>query len=89
MITLIIILASIYLFSTFLMWNYIRISHSKGGIYQNIIPEVDDFIFTLFPVINTVFGVCCWIECSPREAGEHERNDCLENLSMLFFNIKK
>ncbi len=67
MTTLIIILVTIYLLSALGCWNWTRIAHSVGGIYEDTQITLDDLILSLLPIINTILSIMAWSEQSPRK----------------------
>ena len=71
MITTVII---IYLVSVYLMWRYIRIAKSKGGIWETLEVESTDLLLTLLPVFNTVGAVVWSLAGSPRKRIKTKRN---------------
>lgn len=38
------------------MWRYIRIAHSKGGIWESVKTKASDLFMIFFPFSNTVFA---------------------------------
>jgi hypothetical protein len=78
--TLIIIIAT-YLLSVYLMWRYIRIAHSKDGIWSFTYPDRTDLFITFFPFLNTLAVLMGYISFPPRE--KNNRN------FSKFFKIKK
>jgi hypothetical protein len=58
MITLLVFLL-VYIVSVAINWNWIRIAHSKDGIYYGLIPDMDDMIVTYAPLINSLYVFQC------------------------------
>lgn len=46
----------IYIVSVYMMWRYIRIAHSKGGIWENVKTKASDLFMIFLPFSNTVFA---------------------------------
>ena len=57
----IIILILIYLLSVVLNYLYLKLAHSKNGIYEHINIELPDLCITFFPVLNTMAVIMCYI----------------------------
>lgn len=60
-----ILLCVIYLYSVYSMWNFVRISHSKGGRWSRIDPTGIDVFFTFAPIFNTTACICNYFEAHP------------------------
>ena len=81
--TAIIIFSISYLLSVIITWNFIRIAHSKGGIYSYSKPDLMDVLITFMPILNTFIGVVYWL-CFPPNA-KYKIDFRLNK----FFNVKK
>lgn len=75
-----IILSVVYFLSAILWWNYIRIAHSKGGIWEDFKLSNDSLFYMICPLINTAFSIVGYLIFPPKG-----------NVLTLnkFFNIKK
>lgn len=81
MILTIILSIAIYLLSAFLTWDYIRIAYGKDGIWSGLNATGTDVFITLFPAINTIAIIGCWLSSHP--------NKQIKWNYTKFFNIKK
>lgn len=50
-----IIAIAVYLLSVWLVWRYMRISHSKGGRWEELNIGVMDLTMVFIPLLNTIF----------------------------------
>jgi hypothetical protein len=75
-------LLAVYFLSAFLMWRYVHLAYSYGGIFCRLKPGIADLTFTIFPVCNTVSCLICWLVFYPVE---RKRKEIKLN---KFFNIK-
>jgi len=82
MILLITISVIIYILSFLSVRTWIRIAHSKGGIYSNCYPEGIDFLVTILPMINTGMALM-----NLGESPYRDRNG--DDFLTKFFGIKK
>jgi hypothetical protein len=82
MILTIISLVVLYCLSSYGQYRYIRIAHSKGGIWENVTPNGIDVFVTFFPIINTIVLIICYLSSSPSKK-------LVSKGIMEFFNIKK
>jgi len=73
------IIIFIYTLSAMISWNWIRIAHSSGGVYEGLTPGGFDLFMVYCPIINTVFTLG-WIFKYPKETNKKYSNH---------FNIKK
>ena len=76
----IIILITIYILSTFLMWLYFHLAHGKNGIFKCINPESSDIAIVFIPILNTVGVLCLYAVEFPIKNKNNYNN---------FFKIKK
>lgn len=51
------IFIAVYLLSAFLFWRHVSLSHSKGGVWSNIVPNTWDVILVFIPVVNTCLNM--------------------------------
>lgn len=85
-IIILIVSAVVYVVSGYLTWLYIKIAHSKNGIWQGIFSDEFDVVITLTPVINMI-GIFLWLEESPRSKTK-DKTKTKRNYNK-FFKIKK
>jgi len=75
------ILIGLYIFSTIFAYKYIQISHSKIGVWKNIVPEFMDLFYTFLPIANCMLTVMYLLgDC-------YEDND--RHILNKFYNIHK
>ena len=77
-------LVIIYLLSVVSMWNFLRIAHSKDGIWMYVDTSWSDVFITVLPVYNTVGFIVCFIVWST----DKESSTTSFNINKLF-NVKK
>ena len=70
-----------YVVPAFLFYRYVKLSHSKGGIWEESKPEGIDLFFVFVPIINFLIGIITWVVLYPKDKK-------IINLTN-FFNIKK
>lgn len=72
------ILIAVYFLSAVLMWRYLHLSHSKGGIWEDLHIKGMDVFFMIVPFFNTLACVIGWVFYYPKKSN-------FDN----FFNLKK
>lgn len=75
-------LITFYLIPCVISYNYTRIAHSKGGIYEKVNPGAPDLFFTFAPFFNLAPAIS-WISKSPL------KRDNAGGRFNSFFNVKK
>lgn len=51
------IFIAVYLFSAFLFWRYVSLSHGKNGVWSNVAPNTWDVILVFIPLVNTCLNL--------------------------------
>ena len=82
---MIFILLFIYLLSAYAWWKYIQISHSIGGIYEQVDADILSIIIVFLPVINTIMSGVFWVSYYPKKRDTKKR----EIDFVKFFKIKR
>ena len=75
------IFIAVYIFSAFLWWKYINLSHSVGGCFQYTDVGISALLIGFCPVVTTVFVIIGWVVFYPTNKTHFKLNK--------FFNIKK
>ena len=60
----IIILVLINLISTYGAWKLTQIAHSKGGIWEDLTPNIGDVLMVILPVFSTACFLFLWVSAS-------------------------
>jgi len=84
MIILLILFIIFYIVCAIFSYNFIRISHNPGGIWENISPDVTDIIVTLVPIANLI-PCLLWLSDSPLKEGRNKKRGWISK----FFRIKR
>ena len=69
----------LYIISFCIAYREVRVMYSEGGKWENLSVDGDELFLVIFPILNTFYGICSWIE----RQGSIERN--LDK----FFRIKR
>lgn len=77
-----VILILVYVASAIMQWRYVHFAHSKGGIWENVIPQKIDVFTVLCPLINTILALDGWLTRYPI------KKTCPFDY-LKFFNVKK
>jgi len=75
-----IIAIAVYLVSVYFVWRYMRIAHSKGGIWYNLDIDAGTIFWTVAPVFNTIAVFLAYVFFPPKERKRNYNK---------FFKIKK
>jgi len=82
------ILIIVYLLSILFVWNYIRISCSIGGTYENQIPPTEDVVSMFIPILNTLMVILMCKEGSPRKKLKQPKQPSSDKWKITLFQIK-
>jgi hypothetical protein len=79
----------VYVMSAYGFWNYVRLSHSKDGIFSAIEPDTVDIVLVFTPILNLIF--CYLYLMDPPVKREFKKPIKKKSSKRLnkFFNIKK
>lgn len=81
MLTIILLILLLYVLPGFILWLYIHIAHSKGGVFEGITVSISHVVLLFIPLVNLCVGVFFWILEFPIK---YENN----KLTNKFFKIK-
>jgi hypothetical protein len=87
MIILVIGLILFYFMCAISMYFYNKIAYSKGGIWENIEPDITDIFIVITPFCNFLAVCYTWLGQSPRKRKKDKVKKV--NFAKKFFSIKK
>lgn len=77
-------ISGMYLLSVYLVLRYFKIACSKEGIWSHLDVGLTEVLWTITPIMNTIFWMVAYLHSPPKEKYKKIKTDYNK-----FFKIKK